>query len=303
MLATDIDTQVLAKARAGVYSEEQVARLSQERLKRFFTKSDGGYRVVKLLRDMCVFARHDLTRDPPFSRLDFVLCRNVLMYFTPAQMRRTIRRLHDALVPGGWLVVSPSEGTAQRFPEFTPVMRAGAFLYRKKGAAEAQSSAAQPALAPQPAPSPSFPTIRLASAPSLPQTPAQEPGSAERGALPRAIDFAARVPWWRERWRNELIPAAQVVVAEADDAMQGFVTIDATGYLDQIVVAPEQWGSPLAAALLDEAKRLSPTFVSLLVNKDNARAIRFYERNGFAHAGEDVNPTSGRAVLRMEWKR
>ena len=117
-----------------------------------------------------------------------------------------------------------------------------------------------------------------------------------------SIDFAARVQWWRERWRNELIPAAQVVVAEAADTMLGFVTIDATGYLDQIVVAPEQWGSPLAAALLDEVKRLSPTCVTLLVNKDNARAIRFYERHGFTHAGEDVNPTSGRPVLRMEWK-
>jgi len=117
-----------------------------------------------------------------------------------------------------------------------------------------------------------------------------------------SIDFAARVAWWRERWRNELVPAAQVVVAEADGTMLGFVTIDATGYLDQIVVAPEQWGSRLAAALLDEAKRLSPTNVALLVNKDNARAIRFYERNGFTHAGEDVNPTSGRPVLRMEWK-
>jgi len=117
-----------------------------------------------------------------------------------------------------------------------------------------------------------------------------------------SIDFAARVQWWRERWRNELVPIAQVVVAETAGALQGFVTIDAKGYLDQIVVAPEQWGSPLAAALLDEAKRLSPTVVSLLVNKDNARAIRFYERNGFVHAGEDVNPTSGRPVLRMEWK-
>ena len=117
-----------------------------------------------------------------------------------------------------------------------------------------------------------------------------------------STDFAARVPWWRARWRDELIPAAQVVVAEAYGAMQGFVTIDATGYLDQIVVAPEQWGSPLAAALLDGAKRLSPTCVTLLVNKDNTRAIRFYERNGFTHAGEDVNPTSGRPVLRMEWK-
>ena len=116
------------------------------------------------------------------------------------------------------------------------------------------------------------------------------------------IDFAARLPWWRTRWRDELVPKAAVVVAEADGAIAGFVTIDASGYLDQIVVAPEAWGSALAAVLLDEAKRLSPSAVSLLVNTDNARAIRFYEKNGFAHAGEDVNPTSGRKVLRMVWK-
>ena len=68
------------------------------------------------------------------------------------------------------------------------------------------------------------------------------------------------------------------------------------------MVAPDRWGSELADALVDEAKRLSPDRITLLVNKDNARAIRFYERNGFAHAGEDVNPTSGRPVLKMEWK-
>jgi putative acetyltransferase len=117
-----------------------------------------------------------------------------------------------------------------------------------------------------------------------------------------SIDFTARVAWWRERWRNELVPAASIVVAEQADALTGFVTIDSQGYLDQLVVDPEQWGSPLADALVDEAKRLSPDGVTLLVNEDNARAIRFYQRNGFAHAGKDVNPTSGRPVLRMQWK-
>jgi putative acetyltransferase len=67
------------------------------------------------------------------------------------------------------------------------------------------------------------------------------------------------------------------------------------------VVAPDHWGSKLATRLVDEAKRLSPNSISLLVNIDNTRAIRFYERNGFVHAGEDVNPTSGRPVLKMEW--
>jgi putative acetyltransferase len=117
-----------------------------------------------------------------------------------------------------------------------------------------------------------------------------------------AIDFAARAPWWRERWRSELVPDAAIIVAEHADALVGFVTIDASGYLDQLVVAPDHWGSELADTLVNEAKRRSPDHIALLVNSDNIRAIRFYERNGFAHAGEDVNPTSGRPVLRMEWK-
>ena len=118
-----------------------------------------------------------------------------------------------------------------------------------------------------------------------------------------SIDFAARVKWWRERWRNELVPNAAIIVAEQAGALIGFVTIDASGYLDQLVVAPGHWGSELADGLVDEAKRLSPGGITLLVNTDNARAIRFYERNGFAQAGEDVNPTSGRPVLKMEWNR
>jgi len=117
-----------------------------------------------------------------------------------------------------------------------------------------------------------------------------------------SIDFAARVPWWRERWRGELVPNAAIIVAEQAGALVGFVTIDGKGYLDQLVVTPDHWGSKLATALVDEAKRLSPDSITLLVNDDNTRAIRFYERCGFVHAGKDVNPTSGRPVLRMEWK-
>ena len=117
-----------------------------------------------------------------------------------------------------------------------------------------------------------------------------------------SIDFTARVAWWRERWRSELVPNAAIIVAEQAGSLVGFVTIDGSGYLDQLVVDPANWGSKLANALVDEAKRAAPAGVTLLVNKDNARAIRFYERNGFVHAGEDVNPTSGRPVLRMTWR-
>ncbi|MCX7311266.1 MAG: GNAT family N-acetyltransferase [Alphaproteobacteria bacterium] len=117
------------------------------------------------------------------------------------------------------------------------------------------------------------------------------------------IDFAERVAWWRERWRNELVPQVRILVAEMDDELEGFVTVDPkTGYLDQIVVAPEFWGSNVATLLLDAGKRVSPARLELLVNKDNARAISFYEKNGFEMAGDDVNPVSGRPVFRMRWR-
>jgi putative acetyltransferase len=116
------------------------------------------------------------------------------------------------------------------------------------------------------------------------------------------IDFAARLNWWRERWRNELVAQTQIVVAESAEAMIGFVTVDPkTLYLDQIVVAPEAWGTGTAEALVAEARRLSPQGLDLQVNQDNARAIRFYEKQGFAITGEDKN-SSGRLTYWMKWR-
>ena len=82
------------------------------------------------------------------------------------------------------------------------------------------------------------------------------------------LNFTERVPWWRERWRKELVPVARVMVAEDNGALIGFVTVDPeTMYLDQIVVATEYWGSGVALTLLDEAKRLSPQGLELLVTR------------------------------------
>ena len=117
-----------------------------------------------------------------------------------------------------------------------------------------------------------------------------------------AFDFSARVAWWRERWRRELVPVSAITVAETDGKLIGFVTIEETGYLDQIVVAPEVWGSTVAAALLDEAKIIAPHGIDLHVNKDNVRAIRFYEKHGFFVGGEDVNPNSQSPILMMCWR-
>ena len=117
-----------------------------------------------------------------------------------------------------------------------------------------------------------------------------------------AIDFSARLPWWRERWRRELMPTSRIVIAETRTGLAGFVTIDHAGYLDQLVVAPESWAGGVAAALLDEAKALSPRGIDLKVNADNARAIRFYQKHGFMIAGADVNPRSGAPVHQMTWR-
>jgi putative acetyltransferase len=121
-------------------------------------------------------------------------------------------------------------------------------------------------------------------------------------AYPR-LDFTARLDWWRQRWKNELVPSAIITVAESAGRLVGFVTVDPkTLYLDQIVVAPEAWGSGIADALLAEAKRLSPAGLDLAVNADNGRAIRFYEKLGFVVTGTDVNPRSGAPVHKMAWR-
>ena len=79
-------------------------------------KTDGGYRIGKTLRDWCIFARHDLTRDPPFSRLDLIVCRNVLIYLELALQRRLISTFHYALKPAGFLMLGPAETVGYQHP-------------------------------------------------------------------------------------------------------------------------------------------------------------------------------------------
>jgi putative acetyltransferase len=118
-----------------------------------------------------------------------------------------------------------------------------------------------------------------------------------------ALDFVERLDWWRARWRNKLLPSAEIVVAEAEGDIVGFVTVDPnTLYLDQIVVAPERWRAGIGADLIDEAKHLSPRGLDLDVNTDNARAISFYGTQGFSIGGAGVNPISGKPVHRMRWR-
>lgn len=118
-----------------------------------------------------------------------------------------------------------------------------------------------------------------------------------------AIDFTARLAWWRRRWRDQLVPTTTVVVAHHEGALVGFVSVDPhTLYLDQIVVAPAFWRLGLGGLLLAEAKRISPRGLDLDVNVDNARAVGFYRKHGFTVTGAGTNPISGRPTQRMSWR-
>ena len=117
------------------------------------------------------------------------------------------------------------------------------------------------------------------------------------------IDFAEGLEWWRERWRSTLVPTAEIVIAQSDGVMIGFVTVDPrTFYLDQIVVAPEHWRTGVGPALIAEAKRISPEGLDLDVNSDNTRARAFYARQGFIVTGTGKNPISGKPVCRLSWR-
>jgi two-component system CheB/CheR fusion protein len=121
IFATDLSEAIIQKARAGVFSENIAADVSSERLRRFFQRVDGNYQIKKSIRDICVFAKQDLTRDPPFSRLDLICCRNVMIYMGQVLQKRILPLFHYALNPDGLLFLGSSETVGQFGELFSPV--------------------------------------------------------------------------------------------------------------------------------------------------------------------------------------
>jgi len=118
-----------------------------------------------------------------------------------------------------------------------------------------------------------------------------------------AIDFEARRGWTVERIAELTRTGSRTLVVRDGGRIVGAMVVNPdTGYLDQIVVATERQGRGIADLLLAEARRLSPGGLHLHVNQDNARAIGFYEKHGFARTGEDVNPRSGAPIYKMSWQ-
>ena len=134
IFATDVSDEIVQRARAGIYPENITLDIDSERLRRFFQKVEGGYQVSKAIRDVVVFARQDLTRDPPFSKIDLISCRNVMIYMGQVLQKRIIPLFHYALNPGGILVLGSSE-TVGSFGDLFSVVDKKFKVYSKKHAA------------------------------------------------------------------------------------------------------------------------------------------------------------------------
>jgi len=134
IFASDISEPAIERARAGTYLENVAADISPERLERFFVRTEGGYQVSKAVRELCVFTRQDLVNDPPFSKLDLISCRNVLIYMERPAQKRIIPIFHYALKPGGCLMLGVSENT-HGFPELFRTVDKKHKIFRRKEAA------------------------------------------------------------------------------------------------------------------------------------------------------------------------
>ena len=133
IFATDISEEVLDRARAGIYPESVVADLPPARLKRFFARVDKGYQVVQSVRETCIFAKQNIAKDPPFSGLDLISCRNLLIYLGPELQKRVIPTMHYALKPGAYLMLGGAESLGV-FSDYFSLVEKKYRIYQKKTA-------------------------------------------------------------------------------------------------------------------------------------------------------------------------
>ena len=132
LFATDVARWSIEKARLGLYPESIAAEVSPERLKTFFVKTDRGYQVSKPVRDMCVFARQNVTKDAPFSGVDLITCRNLLAYLEPEWQTKVLLIFHCSLKPRGFLMLGTSETAAGCLDHFAPVDKRHKIYARKE---------------------------------------------------------------------------------------------------------------------------------------------------------------------------
>ncbi len=134
VFGTDISDSAIERARSGIYAEKTAEDISAVRLQRFFTRGDSGFRIKQYVRDCCIFARHDLTSDPPFSQIDLVSCRNVFIYLSAGLQHRVLPVLHYSLRPTGLLILGTAETVGNRSDLFGIVDNENRIYIKQPGA-------------------------------------------------------------------------------------------------------------------------------------------------------------------------
>lgn len=247
--ATDLNPNAIAVARKAWYSAQAVQTLSEERRARFFTPAQGGFRVTPQIRAMVMFARHDVIADPPFTQLDLLLCRNVLIYFNASLQKRLMSLFHFGLRASGTLVLGSAETVGRSQTLFTalkPISR----IYTRNDLRLAASSVAFPLLRRTAHP---LPDIQLPMPSTAPQTPDNLQSLADQVLL------------------QAFSPAAVLVNAEGDI----LYTSGKTGHYLELAAGKANWNihamakpelrEPIASALRQALQELVPVVLSGLV--------------------------------------
>ncbi len=192
IFATDIDGRALAAARVGRFSESIARSLSPERLARWFVHEGNTYSVVKELREMCIFSAHNVIKDAPFSRIDLISCRSLLIYLNADLQHRIIPLFHFSLRSGGYLFLGPSESVARHAKLFSPIDRRHRIFQRQDTKSRV------------------LPEFPLSTRVERPETPGdRQPGARGRGVEP---DIAKRA----ERIAERYVPAYIIVDDQSD---------------------------------------------------------------------------------------
>jgi two-component system CheB/CheR fusion protein len=187
---TDVSEVSVSKARAGTYPENIQGDVSDHRLRRFFTKVESGYRIAKSLRDVCIFAQHDLLSDPPFSQMDVICCRNLLIYLEPMLQNKVISVFHYALRPSGFLVLGSSEGIGPAANSFTIEDRSHKIFSRRTVGGRAAVTFSLP----------------------LPQRHVDRDADADRARLPESnLNFVEAQKEFDRRLLSQYTPAAVLI--------------------------------------------------------------------------------------------
>lgn len=245
LFGTDLSESAIARARAGVYPASISEQVSAERLRRFFVPESGGYRIAKSVRDLCVFSRQNILRDPPFSHLDLISCRNVLIYLEQALQQRVFPVFHYALEPHGLLLLGSAESVGASSELFEPFSKRHR-LYRRK-----------------PAPvrpldldfARAMPTSRAGT---VPQPRAPESTTRESGSVADALD---QFVLSRFAQHGVVVNEQFEIVHFRGDTSRFLMHSPGTASLDLVRLARPELAPPLRAALARAASTGKPARV------------------------------------------